>query len=284
MHSPLAILVASLRPTRTLRIRRHHHRIRGDAPYPRGSSPRSDRRSLTCARCSGDEAYEAFSRAGTNMTNRRWRPTRSTRSTARRADVRSPHDVGDRMTRRRSGDVPVHRHRGVDPAVGSRRGRDADSAGRAHDQALRETIAAHTGLVVQAHRRRGVRGVRRHPSAAVDAAVAAQRTLELPVRMGIATGEAELRDDDYFGPVLNRAARVMACGHGGQILIDGATALLINGFELIELGPTAITGPRPTGRHVSGPSCRPANRFPAAEDSRSGAGKLAPPDHQLRRT
>ena len=43
------------------------------------------------------------------------------------------------------------------------------------------------------------------------AAVAAQRALELPVRMGLATGEAELRGDDYFGAVLNRAARVMAC-------------------------------------------------------------------------
>jgi class 3 adenylate cyclase len=49
----------------------------------------------------------------------------------------------------------------------------------------------------------------------VDAAVAAQRALELPVRMGIATGEAGLRDGDYFGTVLNRAARVMAAGHGG---------------------------------------------------------------------
>ena len=48
--------------------------------------------------------------------------------------------------------------------------------------------------------------------------------LELPVRMGIATGEAELRGDDYFGAVLNRVARLMAAGHGGQILLDGATA------------------------------------------------------------
>jgi len=44
------------------------------------------------------------------------------------------------------------------------------------------------------------------PMSAVNAAIDAQRALELPVRMGIATGEAELRDGDYFGSVLNRAA------------------------------------------------------------------------------
>ena len=54
--------------------------------------------------------------------------------------------------------------------------------------------------------------------------------------MGIATGEAELRGDDYFGAVLNRAARVMSAGHGGQILVDGATAELVSAVDLIELG------------------------------------------------
>ena len=70
-----------------------------------------------------------------------------------------------------------------------------------------------------------------------DAAVAAQRVLDLPVRMGIATGEAELRDGDYFGTVLNRAARVMATGHGGgQVLLDGTTAGLCSSIDLIAWG------------------------------------------------
>ena len=78
------------------------------------------------------------------------------------------------------------------------------------------------------------------PKCAVDAAVAAQRALELPVRMGLATGEAELRDGDYFGTVLNRAARVMAAGHGGQILVADSTAVLLSGVDLLDLGPRRL--------------------------------------------
>jgi class 3 adenylate cyclase len=47
----------------------------------------------------------------------------------------------------------------------------------------------------------GVCAVFASPRSAVDAAVGAQRALELPVRMGLATGEAELRGVDYFGAV-----------------------------------------------------------------------------------
>ncbi len=68
------------------------------------------------------------------------------------------------------------------------------------------------------------------------AAVDAQRALELPVRMGVATGEAERRGDDYFGPALNRAARVMAAGHGGQVLVAQSTAVLARGVELAAMG------------------------------------------------
>ena len=58
--------------------------------------------------------------------------------------------------------------------------------------------------------------------------------------MGIATGEAELRDNDYFGTVLNRAARIMAAGHGGQILLADSTAGLLSGVELVDLGPRRL--------------------------------------------
>ncbi len=86
------------------------------------------------------------------------------------------------------------------------------------------------------------------PRSAVDAAVAAQRALELPVRMGLATGEAELRDGDYFGAVLNRAARVMAAGHGGQILLADSTAGLLSGVDLVDLGPRRLRDlPTPVG-------------------------------------
>jgi class 3 adenylate cyclase len=72
---------------------------------------------------------------------------------------------------------------------------------------------------------------------AVNAAIDAQRELQLPVRMGLATGEAELRDGDYFGTVLNRAARVMAAGHGGQILLAESTTGLLSGVDVVHLGP-----------------------------------------------
>jgi predicted ATPase/class 3 adenylate cyclase len=109
------------------------------------------------------------------------------------------------------------------------------SALAAHDQALRAAIEAHGGAQFK-HTGDGVCAAFASPKAAVDAAVAAQAVLELPVRMGIATGEAHLREADYFGPVLNRAARVMACGHGGQILLDGQTAGLVSGVDVVGLG------------------------------------------------
>ena len=69
---------------------------------------------------------------------------------------------------------------------------------------------------------------------ALNAAVSAQYQFQAPlgelqikVRMGVHTGEAELRAGDYYGQSLNRAARLMSAAHGGQILISNATAELV---------------------------------------------------------
>jgi predicted ATPase/class 3 adenylate cyclase len=115
---------------------------------------------------------------------------------------------------------------------------DADGMRKAlaaHDEVLRTAIEAHDGFLFK-HTGDGVCAAFSSPRSAVDAAVAAQRALKLPVRMGIATGEAELREGDYFGAVLNRAARVMAAGHGGQILLAESTAGLLSGVDLVGLG------------------------------------------------
>lgn len=109
----------------------------------------------------------------------------------------------------------------------------------AHDEVLRSAIEANGGWLFK-HTGDGVCAAFASPRSAIDAAVAAQQKLELPVRMGLATGEAELRGADYFGAVLNRAARVMAAGHGGQILLAESTAALLSGGDLLGLGPRRL--------------------------------------------
>jgi predicted ATPase len=127
---------------------------------------------------------------------------------------------------------------------GSTRRWEADAEGMrkalaAHDEVLRGAIEGHGGWLFK-HTGDGACAAFASPRSAVDAAVAAQLQLELPVRMGLATGEAELRGGDYFGAVLNRAARVMAAGHGGQILLAESTAGLLSGVDLVDLGPRRL--------------------------------------------
>jgi predicted ATPase/class 3 adenylate cyclase len=71
---------------------------------------------------------------------------------------------------------------------------------------------------------------------AIAAAVSAQRALasarwpegaDVRVRIGVHTGEAEVRDDDYVGLDVHRAARICAAGHGGQVLISSSTRELV---------------------------------------------------------
>ncbi|KUI23168.1 cyclase [Mycobacterium sp. IS-1496] len=111
----------------------------------------------------------------------------------------------------------------------------------AHDETLRDAVETHGGYLFK-HTGDGICAAFALPHSAVEAAVAAQRALELPVRMGIATGEAEFRDGDYFGTALNRGARVMAAGHGGQILLTESTAALLDSADLVDLGPRRLRG------------------------------------------
>ena len=115
-----------------------------------------------------------------------------------------------------------------------------------HDAALRAAVEANEGFLFK-HTGDGILAAFASPDAAIAAAIEAQRTLELPVRMGIATGESQLRDGDYYGPTLNRASRVMSAGHGGQILVSSASRDAVEGSQaagivLRTLGRYALAG------------------------------------------
>ena len=145
----------------------------------------------------------------------------------------------------------------------------------AHYEVLRAAIEAHDGFVFS-HTGDGVVAAFASPMSAVDAAIDAQLELQLPVRMGLATGEAELRDDDYFGTVLNRAARVMAAGHGSQILVADSTAGLLSGVDLLNLGPRRLRDvPNPiTVFQVQAPGL--PTDFPPLRGVDSNSGNLRP--------
>ncbi|MBN4047465.1 hypothetical protein JYT71_00505 [Acidimicrobiaceae bacterium AH-315-P05] len=113
-----------------------------------------------------------------------------------------------------------------------------------HDAILRTAIESHGGYVFSTAGDAFSAAFSRAGDA-VEAAVDAQRGLSserwpavarLAARMGLHTGRAQERGGDYFGPVLNRAARVMSAGHGGQILIAASTHAMIDGIELTDLG------------------------------------------------
>ena len=147
----------------------------------------------------------------------------------------------------------------------------------AHDKVLRAAIEAHDGFVFS-HTGDGVVAAFASPMCAVNAAIDAQQALELPVRMGIATGEAELREGDYFGTVLNRAARVMAAGHGGQILVAESTAGLLSGVDLLLLGPRRLRDVPNPDHGVPSASARPAYELSSIADPRPDSGEPAARD------
>jgi predicted ATPase/class 3 adenylate cyclase len=118
-----------------------------------------------------------------------------------------------------------------------------------HDEIVRSVIESHGGHVVKMTGD-GFHAAFSTAHNAVDAAIDAQRCLgaeswgatgPLRVRMGVHTGEVQHRDRDYYGTAVNRAARLMAVGHGGQLLVSDATERLLRdsageSFALVDLG------------------------------------------------
>jgi predicted ATPase/class 3 adenylate cyclase len=101
-----------------------------------------------------------------------------------------------------------------------------------HDAILRKAVEDADGRVVKIMGD-GLMAVFSSPSGAAAACLEAQRALHdeewnetgpLRVRIGIHVGEAQERSGDFFGPTVNRAARIMAAAHGGQVLLSGAAA------------------------------------------------------------
>ena len=100
-----------------------------------------------------------------------------------------------------------------------------------HDAILRDCIERNGGFVVKTTGD-GFHAVFTRAPHALRASLDAQKSLHsepwpsalrIRVRMALHTGEAEFRDADYYGPSVNRAARLVGLGHGGQTLLSEVT-------------------------------------------------------------
>jgi predicted ATPase/class 3 adenylate cyclase len=127
---------------------------------------------------------------------------------------------------------------------------DAMSAALArHDALLRDAIEAHEGYVFKVMGDSFCAAFATAPSA-LAAALCGQRSLlaedfssvdGIRVRMAVHSGPAEERNGDYLGPAVNRVARLLSIGHGGQVLVSAAAAELLDettppGSSLRDLG------------------------------------------------
>jgi predicted ATPase len=108
-----------------------------------------------------------------------------------------------------------------------------------HRRLLRETFARHDGVEVDTQGDAFFVAFGK-ASDALAAATEAQEALgaagPIRVRIGMHTGEPTRTDEGYVGMDVNRAARVAAAGHGGQILLSQATRQLVDGDGLLDLG------------------------------------------------
>jgi class 3 adenylate cyclase len=117
---------------------------------------------------------------------------------------------------------------------------DAEAMGiamREHDALVRELVRQHQGILIK-WRGEGDSTFSVFTSAASAVAAAAaiqgrvrahrwQTSRPLAVRVAVHTGEAELRERDYFGQTVNRCARLRALARGGQTMVSAATRELI---------------------------------------------------------
>ncbi len=116
--------------------------------------------------------------------------------------------------------------------------RDPEGMSRAladHDALARASVSSHHGTLVKMTGD-GMHAVFADPVEAINATVDLQLALAdsartrdgaLKVRMGLHTGAVQRRENDYFGTTVNRAARIMASAHGGQVLLSHAAAELV---------------------------------------------------------
>jgi len=108
-----------------------------------------------------------------------------------------------------------------------------------HDMIVRDAIEANEGYVFKTTGD-GTLAAFADATAAIRAAAQAQRavtgTLPFRVRMAVHTGAADQRDDDYFGPTLNRTSRILGVGHGGQVLVSHATVSIVGDARVRDLG------------------------------------------------
>jgi len=124
-----------------------------------------------------------------------------------------------------------------------------------HDELVRSVLADHGGHVFSTAGD-AFAAAFASPIDAVRAALAIQDDLAaepwptstpIVVRIGLHTGTADERHGDYFGPTLNRAARIMGIAAGGEVLVSAATAELArslsrDGIGLEDLGLVELSG------------------------------------------
>jgi predicted ATPase/class 3 adenylate cyclase/DNA-binding CsgD family transcriptional regulator len=106
-----------------------------------------------------------------------------------------------------------------------------------HDSIIEALVAKHSGVVVRPRGEGDSRfAVFRSASEALAAACGIQQAIiaeswptptPLHVRIALHTGEADVRDGDYYGGAVNRCARLRGVAHGGQTLLSGVTAEIV---------------------------------------------------------